>query len=123
VLTEGMRIIRIDEIPEEDRGEYSIKRLFTETLKHDVENVGFYRTLIPAGNKVPRHHHESLDEVLFFLTDGVVETEEYGQIEFQSGDSLFIEKGEDHEIIAVENEIRLIAVKLPNNVDDKRVTA
>lgn len=113
-----MKLVRAEGIPEEDRGEYSIKRLFTETLDHDVENVGFYRTLIPEGNKVAKHCHDTLDEVLYFLTSGIVETD--GNIvNLRPGDSIILNKGEHHEIRAGDNEVRLIAVKLPNNKEDK----
>ncbi|ELZ51168.1 hypothetical protein C465_04334 [Halorubrum distributum JCM 9100] len=117
-----MDVIRIDEISEENRGEYSIKRLFTEQLEHDVENVGFYRTLIPEGNKVAKHHHENLDEVLYFLTDGIVETDEE-IIEFNTGDSMVLKKGDNHEIRAENGEVRLIAVKLPNHKEDKTMAS
>lgn len=112
----------MENVSEEERGEYSIKRLFTKELEHEIENVGFYRTLIPEGNKVAMHHHENLAEVLFFLTKGFVKTDE-GEFELESGDSIFLEKGDNHEIVAREDEVRLIAVKLPNYVEDKQVTA
>ena len=117
-----MKIIRMDEIAEEDRGEYSIKRLFTETLEHDVENVGFYRTLIPTGNKVAKHHHEGLDEVLLFLTDGIVETDEE-VFNLKAGDLMVLKKGDNHEIRAEDSEVRLIAVKLPNYKEDKTIAS
>lgn len=113
-----MDVFRMDETPEEDRGEYSIKRLFTESLEHDVENVGFYRTLIPEGNKVAKHHHEHLDEVLYFLTSGIVETDDK-IIELEPGDSVVLKKEDNHEIRAEDDEVRLIAVKLPNHKEDK----
>jgi mannose-6-phosphate isomerase-like protein (cupin superfamily) len=118
-----MEVIRIDEVSEEDRGEYSIKRLFTENLPHDIENVGFYQTIIPQGNKVAKHHHEGLDEVLFFLTEGIVKTDQ-GEFNFEPGDSMVLKKGENHEIHPKDDqEARLIAVKLPNHKEDKIVEA
>lgn len=116
-----MKTVRVEEIPDEDRGEYSIKRLFTETLDHNVENVGFYRTLIPEGNKVTKHCHETLDEILYFLTSGIVETDD-NIVNMKPGDSMVLKKGESHEIRAEDNEVRLIAVKLPNNKKDKKLT-
>jgi quercetin dioxygenase-like cupin family protein len=113
-----MRIIRLNEVPDEERGEYSIKRLFTVSLTQNPENVGFYQTTIPPHSVVKSHFHAKLDEILYFLTPGRVETES-GMHYLEAGDIMILFAGEWHEIIAESEEVNLIAVKLPNIVDDK----
>ena len=63
-----MKIIRINDIEVEERGGYSIKRLCTEELLKNPENIGFYETTIPIGSTCPSHAHENLDEFIIFLT-------------------------------------------------------
>lgn len=115
-----MKTIRLKEIPLEERGGYQIKRIVTEKLNFRPENVGIYQTIIPPGNKCPNHAHGQLDEILFFLTRAKVKTES-AMLEFEEGDFLIISPGEFHEIIAEEAEVRLIALKIPNIVDDRLV--
>ena len=65
-----MKIIRIKDVPVEVRGggSYSIKRLFTESLSKNPQNVGFYETTVPKGSVCGHHFHENLDEIILFLT-------------------------------------------------------
>ncbi len=115
-----VKIIRLNEVPDEIRGggSYSIKRLLTEPLKKNPDNAGFYQTTIPPRSAVKNHYHKDLDEFLYFITKGKVrvDTETY---EFDPGDIFVLPPGSPHEIFAEDSEVRLIAVKLPNIVDDK----
>lgn len=115
-----MQIIRTNEVPEEGKGEYSVKRLFTEPLKHSPENVGFYLTTIPARKKVKRHFHPIALEVLFFLTNGIIEADG-SAYSFAPGDIAILQPGERHEIQAEDEEVRLTAVRIPNFVGDKEI--
>jgi len=115
-----IKIIRLNDVPDEIRGKgsYSIKRLFTESLRKNPDNVGFYQTTIPPKSKVKNHYHENLDEILYFITSGKVDigSEIY---EFAPGDMVILPPGAPHEIFAEDKEVKLIAVKLPNIVEDK----
>lgn len=113
-----MKIIRLRDIPIEQKKGYSIKRLFTESLSYNPENVGFYETTVPKGSICKHHYHEKLDEIILFLTKTKmrVEKEIYN---FEPGDIVIFKPRDKHEFIAEENEIKLIAVKLPNIIDDK----
>jgi quercetin dioxygenase-like cupin family protein len=114
-----MRIVRYKDIPDERRGggAYSIKRLLTQPLTKSPKNVGYYQTTIPAGSKVTRHNHLTLEETLIFLTKSRVKIK--GEMYyFEPKDMVFLEAGEDHEIYA-DNVVVLIAVKLPDNKEDK----
>lgn len=115
-----MKIVRLNEVPDEERRGYSIKRLFTHTLAKNPENVGFYQTTIPKGSAVKNHYHKDLDEILYFITKGRVKvgSKTYS---FNPGDMMILSPGDQHEIIADAEEVRLIAVKLPNIVNDKVV--
>ncbi|HUS49474.1 MAG TPA: sugar nucleotide-binding protein [Candidatus Paceibacterota bacterium] len=115
-----VKIIRLNYVPDEIRGggDYSIKRLFTEVLRKNPQNIGFYQTTIPRGGIVKNHAHKDLDEILYFITKGKVKIEEE-IIEFNPGDIAILPPMSFHEIIADESEVRLIAVKLPNIIDDK----
>ena len=120
MMKNEIKIIRLNEIPDEIRegGGYSIKRLFTEALSKNPDNVGFYQTTIPKGSRVKNHYHDKLDEILYFITSGKVRVGEK-IYEFSPGDLMVLPPRSPHEIIADDKEVRLIAVKLPNIVDDK----
>ena len=113
-----MRIIRLKDVPVEEREGYSIKRLFTEFLSCNPENVGFYETTVPKGSVCKHHYHEKLDEIIIFLTKAKmrVEKEIYN---FESGDIVILKPLDKHEFIAEDNEVKIIAVKLPNITNDK----
>jgi len=113
-----MKTIRLDEIPIEERSGYRIKRIATEKLNFNPENIGIYKTIIPPQSKCPNHAHVQLDEVLLFLTKAKVKTES-GILTFSEGDVLVIGANEFHEIIAENEEVRLIALKMPNIVEDR----
>jgi quercetin dioxygenase-like cupin family protein len=113
-----MKIIRLKDVPAEERDGYSIKRLFTEPLSNHPENVGFYETTVPKGSVCKQHYHAKLDEFILFLTKAKmrVEKEIYN---FEPGDMVILKPQDKHEFVAEENEVKLIAMKLPNIVDDK----
>jgi dTDP-4-dehydrorhamnose reductase len=114
------KIIRLKEIPDESRenGSYSIKRLCTAPLKKTPNNIGFYQTTIPPYSRVKNHYHQELDEFLYFITSGKVRIN--GEVyEFSPGDILILPPKSPHEIFSEDKEVRIIAVKLPNTVDDK----
>lgn len=113
-----MKIIRINEVPIENRGDYSIKRLFTENLNHKPENVGLYETTIHPGNKVTYHYHSNLDEVIIFITKGRMKIGKKMHL-FSEGDLVFLEKGRAHEIYADDTVVKLYAIKLPDIKEDK----
>ena len=113
-----MKIIKINDVPVEDRGKYSIKRLFTEKLHHNPENVGLYETTIPPGKIVTYHYHANLDEVIIFATEGRMRIEDKIH-NFSPGDLVFLDSGSAHEIYADEKEVKLFAIKLPDVKEDK----
>lgn len=113
-----MKVIRLREVPDEGRKGYSIKRLFTHLLTENPKNVGLYQTTIPAGSTCPNHSHAHLQEILYFLTEAKVATDSE-VYSFKPGDLMILDVGEYHEIVAEGKEVRLIAVKLPNIVEDK----
>ncbi|MBW2981171.1 cupin domain-containing protein [Candidatus Woesearchaeota archaeon] len=113
-----MKIIRLKDIQKEEKNGYSIKRLFTLPLSKKPDNVGLYETTIPLGSVCGHHYHENLDEIIFFLTKGRIRSNDK-IYDVEPGDLLFLYPGDKHEFIADDNEIRLIAIKLPNIVDDK----
>lgn len=113
-----MKIIRLKDMPVEMKKGYSIKRLFTEHLSCNPENVGFYETTVPKGSICRHHYHEKLDEIILFLTKAKMRAEKDIYI-FETGDIVILNPKDRHEFIAEDNEVRLIAVKLPNIVDDK----
>lgn len=113
-----MEIIKIKDVEVEDRGEYTIKRLFTTVLSHSPQNAGIYETTIPPKSAVKNHYHANLDEIIYFITKGYVKIN-FKEVEFDEGDLLILDSGDTHEIYAKDEEVRLIAIKLPNNVEDK----
>ena len=113
-----MKIIRINEIPVEEREGYSIKRLCTEELLENPGNIGFYETTIPIGSTCPIHSHENLDEFIIFLTKGVMEINEE-IYNFEIGDIVVLRPGDKHEFRAIDNDVKLIAIKAPNIPEDK----
>ena len=113
-----MKIIRINDMEVEERGGYSIKRLCTEKLLKNPENIGFYETTIPIGSTCPSHAHENLDEFIIFLTKGVMEVNDK-IYNFEKGDIVLLRAGDKHEFRAIDNEIKLIAIKAPNIPSDK----
>lgn len=113
-----MKIIRLKDVPVEERGGYSIKRLFTEELSKNPDNVGFYETTIPQGSVCGHHYHEQLDEIIMFLTKAKMRVEEK-VYDFEPKDIVILKPGDKHEFVAEECELKLIAIKLPNIVDDK----
>lgn len=113
-----MVIIKIKDVDVEDRGDYSIKRMFTSVLSHSPENAGIYETTIPPNSAVKNHYHAKLDEIIYFITKGFVKINSE-EVEFDEGDLLVLESGDAHEIYAKHDEVRLLAIKLPNKVNDK----
>ena len=115
-----MKIIRIKEVSVEERGGYSIKRLCTEELLKNPQNLGFYETTITFGSNCPSHSHENLDEFIIFLTKGKMDINQK-KYWFEPGDIVVLRPGDKHEFIADENKIKLIAIKAPNIPKDKIV--
>jgi len=113
-----MKAIKLDNIPVEERGGYKIRRIVTQPLGFKPENIGLYQTIIPKNSKCSNHAHGRLDEIIFFLTKAKVKTKS-SMLKFGEGDFLIIGAGEFHEIIAEDEEVRLIALKLPNIEDDR----
>ncbi|MCH8304702.1 MAG: hypothetical protein IIB94_06170 [Candidatus Marinimicrobia bacterium] len=113
-----MEIIKLKDVEVEDRGDYSIKRMYTAVLSHAPQNAGIYETTIPPNCAVKNHFHASLDEIIYFITKGYVKIN-FEEVEFDEGDLLILDSGDSHEIFAKDEEVRLIAIKLPNKVDDK----
>lgn len=112
-----MKIIRLNGISEEDRNGYTIKRILTEPLKHNPENIGFYLTTIPALSEVKCHFHPLAVEMIIFLTSGTIKSGQETH-HLSTGDLVVISPKEKHEIIA-DNEVKLVAVRIPNFPDDK----
>jgi quercetin dioxygenase-like cupin family protein len=112
-----MKIIRLAGIPEENRNGYSIRRILTDPLKHNPENIGFYLTTIPALSKVKCHFHPLAVEIIIFLTNGTIRSGKQ-TYHLSTDDLIVISPREKHEIIA-DNEVRLLAVRIPNFPDDK----
>lgn len=117
-----MKIIRLNKISEEERDGYFIRRLLTEPLRRNPENIGLYLTTIPASSKVECHFHPLALEIIIFLTNGTIETNEKAH-GFYPGDIAILQPKEKHEIIAGTQEVKLIAVRTPNFPDDKVVCA
>lgn len=115
-----MKIVRVNQAPEVSRGEYSIKRLLTEPLSHHPENIGFFRTIIPAHRKVKSHLHPLALEIIVFLNPAVIQDEK-GTHRFSPGDVAILRPGEKHEILAGDSQVELIAVRIPNYEEDKQV--
>jgi len=113
-----MKIIRLKDIPVEEKKGYSIKRLFTEELSKNPKNVGFYETTVPQGSVCGHHYHEQLDEIIMFLTKARMRVDKQ-VYDFEPGDLVILKPGDKHEFVAKECELKLIAVKLPNIVKDK----
>lgn len=115
-----MKIIKLNDVPDEERGGYSIKRLFTEALTQNPQNVGFFETTVPKGSVCKHHYHTKQDEIIYFITKGKMRVESKFY-DFEPGDLVILRPGDKHEFVADENEVKLIAVRLPNIVDDKVV--
>lgn len=113
-----MKIIRLKDVPIENKGVYSIKRLFTESLSKNPKNIGFYETTIQKGSVCSHHYHKNLDEFILFLTKAKMRVEDK-IYDFEKGDIVILKPEDKHEFIANDKEVKLIAIKLPNIVDDK----
>ena len=118
LFLQKMKIIRLKDVPIEEKKGYYIKRLFTEFLSSNPKNVGFYQTTVPKGSVCKHHYHEKLDEIILFLTKTKMRVEK-DIYDFEPGDIVILKPKDKHEFIAQENEVKLIAVKLPNITDDK----
>lgn len=117
----NFKIIRSDQIPLEDRtsyGGYSIRRLFTETIDTLAENIGFYETTIHANSIVKNHYHKHLDEILYFFSRGTIRIGSE-LVMINPKDVVIIPRGVPHEVISGEEEIKLLAIKIPNILEDK----
>ena len=115
-----MKITRLNEIIEEKRDGYIIRRLLTEPFGHNPENIGLYLTTIPGKSKVKCHFHPLAMEIIIFLTNGAIKTNEKSY-DFSPGDIAIFQPKEKHEIIAETQEVKLIAVRIPNFPDDKAI--
>lgn len=112
-----MKLIRTSEVPTEERGGYRIRRLATEALPRP-ENVGLYQTMVPKGSKVSAHAHAGLKELLYFINPARVVVDGKDHL-VGAGDFMILEPGEVHEIFADDEELTLLAFKLPNLVHDR----
>ena len=115
-----MKIIRRDDIPDEDRGGYIIKRLVTTPLELNPENYGLYETVTPQGSECQMHYHAELHEIIYFVSKGKLITEK-GTFEMGAGDLVVLDPGDAHGILADENEVLNFSIKLPNDPSDKVV--
>lgn len=115
-----MKIIHRDDIPDEDRGGYVIKRLVTTKLDLNPENYGLYETITPKGSECKLHYHAELHEVIYFITKGKLMTED-GVHEMGAGDFVVLDPGDAHGILADENDVINYSIKLPNDPTDKVV--
>ena len=57
-------------------------------------------------------------EIIYFITKAKMRVDDE-MFSFEPGDMVFLNPGDKHEFVAEDDDIRLIAVKLPNIVDDK----
>jgi len=115
-----MKIIRLKNIPREKKEGYSIKRLLTEKISNKPDSIGFYETTVPVRSKCAQHIHERLYEFIYFLTKGKMRIDnKYYKLD--PGDIVILHPGDKHEFIADEDEVRIIAIKLPNIINDKVV--
>lgn len=117
----NFKIIRSDQIPLEDRtsyGGYYIRRLFTETIDTLAENIGFYETTICPNSIVKNHYHENLDEIIYFFSKGNIRIGSE-LVMINPRDVVIIPRGVPHEVISGEEEIKLLAIKIPNIPEDK----
>ncbi len=113
-----MEIIRKNEISEEDRGGYFIKRLLTKKFGKFPEDVGFYHTAIPKGSKCKEQWHKLSYEAVYFLTPGHAKLE--GKMySFEVGDLIVLDPNEKHEWLAIDNDVKVFAMRFPNLLQDK----
>ena len=116
-----MEIIRKNEVKEEDRGGYYIKRLLTKKLGKFPEDLGFYHTAIPKGSKCKEQWHEKSYEAVYFLTKGSAKLN--GKMySLEAGDLVVLDPNEKHEWLATENDVSVFALRFPNLIHDKFTT-
>lgn len=112
------RVIRESDIADEQRnGGYSIKRIGLFKV-HQPDSIAVIQTTIPAGEKVANHLHSTLEELLYFMTPGrmKIEGRDY---DLEKGDLVYLERGTPHEIYADNQEVILLALRLPEDPKDK----
>jgi len=116
-----MKIIHGKDVPLEDRGGYLVKKMLSEKInscENNLDGMIQFLTVVLKGKKCKEQYHAKSYETVFFLDAGIgiINGQKYN---FEAGDNLFLEPGDRHEFLAIENDLRLYAVRVPNLPEDK----
>ena len=114
-----MKIYKAKEAILQPREGYQLGILAEVQLSREVSSVGFFRPQIPPRGKVGGHYHEEVVEFMFFPKKARIRC---GPEIFDvaEGDIAVFHPGELHEVMAGDEGISPLVVKLPNNPKDKK---
>ncbi len=114
-----MKVYRKDNSSKVQRAGYTAHYIADIELSHRLDTAGVILVDIPKGTKTTPHAHRELEE-LFIALNVVSMGVGDSFIDLKVGDIVLVEPGEKHWFeSSKENEVRIIAIKLPNLKDDK----
>ena len=116
-----MKIIRANEIKNEPRVGYKVKKLLGIKFEKAIDTAVFYETTIPLNGDFKEQWHKQSYESIYFLTSGmaIIDGKEY---EFEKGDLLFLHPNEKHKFIATNGDLIIQAIRFPDLPNDKFVS-
>lgn len=106
-----MKIIRFEEIKtEKSKDGRFIYRTCNNPITKTGKNLVIIYVKIPKGIVEQEHYHQKVNEFIYFLTKAIsrVNSKEYY---LNPNDILILAPNDRHQIIARENEVRIIVIK------------
>lgn len=115
-----MKIIRVEEVERKRRSDGRIvQKLCIYPFKKAAKDSILLIVDIPKGCAEKEHYHTESVEIFYFLKNAKVEVnnETY---RLAPGDILFLDPHDKHRVVADENSVKLLVIKLPS-LNDKIV--
>ena len=114
----AMRIIKGVDLENEVRPDgRTVKTYFSYKVNFETKNIGLKTTVIPKGTRERDHLHSRSDEIFYYFSKAKAMVN--GKIyRFEPGDVLILHANDRHHQISDENDIEILALKIPDE-DDK----
>lgn len=114
-----MKIYKVHDARQAQRAGYSARYIADIDLVQKIDSAGVILVDIPKGIKTAPHSHANLEEV-FIIFDRTRMGVDGQIIELEAGDVVIVGFREKHWFETYpDNDVRVVAIKLPNLTDDK----
>ncbi|MBD3405196.1 MAG: hypothetical protein GF411_03555 [Candidatus Lokiarchaeota archaeon] len=113
-----VRIFRRAHAPTKGKAGYIAEYVADITLQKNVDSAGFILVQIPSKTRTVPHAHTELQEI--FVTLNRTKIGVGSQVfELEKGDIVIVDPSESHYFLTYDEQVTIIAIKIPNLKDDK----